>query len=152
MVTINTILAEALDYIATDIETRMADGAEFNVAVQKILEEIITVHGSVVFNGDGYSEDWQIEAEARGLLNLRTTVDAVPQLITDEAQELFDHYGVFNHREMHSRYEIALEHYVLSVSVEAKSTLELATTSILPASLRYQTELATNAAAMKAIG
>ena len=76
----------------------------------------------------------------------------MPQLITDEAQELFDHYGVFNHREMHSRYEIALEHYLLSVSVESKSTLELATTSILPASLRYQTELATNAAAMKATG
>ena len=152
MVTINTILAEALDHIATEIETRMSDGADFNVAVQKVLEEIITVHGSVVFNGDGYSEDWQTEAAARGLPNLRTTVDAVPELITDEAMELFDHYGVFNHREMHSRYEIALEHYALSVGVEARSTLELATTSILPAALRYQTELATNAAAMKAIG
>ncbi len=152
MVTINTILAEALDYIASDIETRMEDGAEFNVAVQKVLEEIITVHGSVVFNGDGYSDDWQIEAEARGLPNLRTTVDALPQLVTAEARELFDSYGVFNDREMHSRFEIALEHYVLSVGVEAKSTLELATTSILPAALRYQTELATNCAAMKAVG
>jgi glutamine synthetase len=152
MVTINTILAEALDYIATDIEARIADGADFNTAVQKILEEIITVHGSVVFNGDGYSDDWQIEAEARGLPNLRTTIDAIPQLMTDEARELFAGYGVFNEREMHSRYEIALEHYFLSVSVEAKSTLELATTSILPAALRYQTELATNAAAMTSIG
>ena len=80
MVTINTILAEALDHIATEIETRMADGAEFNVAVQKVLEEIISDHGAVVFNGDGYSDDWQVEAEARGLLNLRTTVDALPQL------------------------------------------------------------------------
>jgi glutamine synthetase len=152
MVTINTILAEALDYIATDIEARIADGADFNTAVQKILEEIITAHGSVVFNGDGYSDDWQIEAEARGLPNLRTTIDAIPQLMTDEARELFAGYGVFNEREMHSRYEIALEHYLLSVSVEAKSTLELATTSILPAALRYQTELATNVAAMKSIG
>ncbi len=152
MVTINTILAEALDYIATDIETRIADGTDFNVAVQKILEEIISAHGAVVFNGDGYSEDWQVEAAARGLPNLRTTVDAVPQLLTDEAQELFEHYGVFNRREMHSRYEIALEQYVLSVGVEAKSTLEMATTSILPAALRYQTELATNAAALKAVG
>ncbi len=152
MVTINTILAEALDYIASDIETRMEDGAEFNVAVQKVLEEIITVHGSVVFNGDGYSDDWQIEAEARGLPNLRTTVDALPQLVTADARALFDSYGVFNDREMHSRFEIALEHYVLSVGVEAKSTLELATTSILPAALRYQTELATNGAAMKAVG
>ena len=152
MVTINTILAEALDYIATDIEARLADGAEFNVAVQKILEEIITVHGSVVFNGDGYSEDWQTEAAARGLPNLRTTLDALPELITPEAQELFEHYGVFNHREMHSRYEIGLEQYALSIGVEARSTLEIATTSILPAALRYQTELATNAASLKAIG
>jgi len=152
MVTINTILAEALDYIASAIESSLAEGTDFNVAVQKILEEIITVHGAVVFNGDGYSEDWQIEAEARGLPNLRTTVDALPELVTDEAQALFEHYGVFSHREMHSRYEIGLEQYALSVGVEARSTLEIATTSILPAALRYQTELATNAAAMKAIG
>ena len=106
----------------------IADGTEFNVAVQKVLEEIITDHGAVVFNGDGYTEDWQIEAEARGLPNLRTTLDALPELITDEAMELFSHYGVFNHREMHSRYEIALEQYALSIGVEARSTLEIANT------------------------
>ena len=82
MVTINTILAEALDYIATELETAVADGTDFNAAVQKVLEEIITDHGAVVFNGDGYSEDWQIEAAARGLPNLQTTLDALPELIT----------------------------------------------------------------------
>ncbi len=152
MVTINTILAEALDHIATELEAAVAEGTDFNVAVQKVLEEIITVHGKVVFNGDGYSDDWQIEAEARGLPNLRTTLDALPELITDEAMELFSHYGVFSHREMHSRYEIALEQYALSIEVEARSTLEIATTVILPAALRYQTELATNAAALTSIG
>ena len=120
--------------------------------MQKVLEEIITVHGSVVFNGDGYSEDWQVEAAARGLPNLRTTLDALPELVTDEALELFSHYKVFNHREMHSRYEIALEHYVLSIGVEARSTLEVGATVILPAAVRYQTELATNAASLKAAG
>ena len=114
MVTINTILAEALDYIATELEALVAGGAEFNVAVQKVLEEIITDHGAVVFNGDGYTDDWQVEAAARGLPNLRTTLDALPELITDESMELFSHYGVFNHREMHSRYEIALEQYILT--------------------------------------
>ncbi|MCW2534683.1 MAG: glnA, partial [Modestobacter sp.] len=109
MVTLNTIMAEALDHIATALETAVADGREFNVAVQKLLEEIITDHGAVVFNGDGYSEEWQVEAEARGLPNLRTTLDALPQLITEEAMELFSKYSVFTHREMHSRYEIALE-------------------------------------------
>ena len=152
MVTINTILAEALDYIATEIESLLADGDEFNVAIQKVLEEIITVHGKVVFNGDGYTEDWQTEAAARGLPNLRTTLDALPELITEEAMELFSHYGVFSHREMHSRYDIALEQYILSIGVEARLTLEMANTVILPAALRYQTELATNIASLKAVG
>ncbi|MBV8982812.1 MAG: glutamine synthetase III, partial [Acidimicrobiia bacterium] len=70
MVTINTILAEALDFLATGIEKRLADGTEFNAAVQKVLEEVITDHGAVIYNGDGYTEDWQIEAAARGLPNL----------------------------------------------------------------------------------
>jgi glutamine synthetase len=152
MVVINTILAEALDHIATEIEAQLGDGVEFNAAVQKVLEEIITVHGSVVFNGDGYSEDWQIEAEARGLPNLRTTLDALPELITPESMELFSTYGVFNHREMHSRYEIALEQYALTIGVEARTTLEMATTVVLPAALRYQTELASNVTTMRAAG
>jgi glutamine synthetase len=152
MVTINTILAEALDYMATELETAVAAGTEFNTAVQKLLEEIITVHGSSVFNGDGYSDDWQVEAAARGLPNLRTTMDALPELVSDKALELFEHYGVFSHREMHSRFEIAMEQYVLSIGVEARLTLELGTTVILPAAVRYQTELAQNVAALKAAG
>jgi glutamine synthetase len=152
MVTINTILAEALDYMATEIETLLAGGDEFNEAVQKVLEEVITVHGKVVYNGDGYTDDWQIEAEARGLPNLRTTLDALPELISDEALELFSHYGVFSPREMHSRYDIAMEQYALSIGVEARLTLEMANTQVLPAALRYQTELASNLAALKAVG
>ncbi len=152
MVTINTILAEALEYMATEIETFVSDGEEFNVAVQKVLEEVITVHGAVVFNGDGYTDDWQTEAASRGLPNLRTTLDALPELITEEAMELFSHYGVFSHREMHSRYDVALEQYGLSIGVEARLTLEMANTVILPAALRYQTELATNIASLKAVG
>jgi glutamine synthetase len=152
MVTINTMLAEALDHIATELEALLADGTEFNTAVQKVLEEIITVHGPVVFNGDGYSEDWQVEAAARGLPNLRTTLDALPELITDEAMELFSHYGVFTAHEMHSRFDISLEQYALSIGVEARTTLELGATVILPAAIRYQTELATNLIALKGLG
>ena len=116
------------------------------------IEHVITNHGAVVFNGDGYSEDWKVEAEARGLLNLRTTLDALPQLVTEDSMELFSHYGVFNHREMHSRYDIALEQYILSISVEARLTLELANTSVLPAAMRYQTELARNVSSLKQAG
>lgn len=152
MVTINTILAEALDHIATEIETLTADGTAFDAAVQKVLETVITNHGAAVFNGDGYSDEWQEEAAARGLPNLRTTLDALPELITPEAIELFSSYGVFSEREQHSRYEIAMEQYALTIGVEARSTLEIASTSVLPAAIRYQTELATNLAALKAVG
>ncbi|PRY10261.1 glutamine synthetase III [Kineococcus rhizosphaerae] len=150
--TINTIVTEALDFIATQLETRLADGAEFHHAVQKVLEQIITDHGAAVFNGDGYSEEWQVEAEARGLRNLRTTVDALAELTSPEAVELFSTYGVFSERELHSRYEIAVEQYELSIAVEAKLAIEMAATSILPAAIRYQTQLAQNVAALKAAG
>jgi glutamine synthetase len=130
----------------------VANGAEFNEAVQSVLQEMISAHGNVVFNGDGYTEAWQAEAAERGLPNLRTTLDALPQLITEDSMELFSKYGVFSHREMHSRYEIALEQYILSVEVESRLTLEMATTLVLPAAVRYQTELAANLASLQAIG
>ncbi|KZE98166.1 glutamine synthetase III family protein [Rhodococcus sp. EPR-147] len=152
MVTINTIMAEALDYMATNLEAAVAEGTDFDTAVQNLLTEIITEHGAVVFNGDGYSDNWQIEAESRGLPNLRTTLDALPELISDSAMELFEKYKVFNHRAMHSRYEIGLEQYALTVFVEARLTLEMGQTSILPAAVRYQTELAQNVSALKGAG
>ncbi|MCU1476251.1 MAG: glutamine synthetase [Subtercola sp.] len=152
MTTINTIMAESLDYMATILEKALADGEDFDTAVQLLLTEIITEHGDVVFNGDGYADAWPIEAEKRGLANLKTTLDALPELITEPAMALFEKYKVFNHREMHSRYEIGLEQYALTIGVEARLTLEVGATSILPASVRYQTELATNVAALKAAG
>ncbi|NQX10760.1 glutamine synthetase III [Microbacteriaceae bacterium VKM Ac-2855] len=152
IVTINTIMADSLDYAATQLETAIAAGTDFDSAVQTLLTQIITDHGAVVFNGDGYSDAWPVEAEKRGLANLRTTLDALPELITDEALALFEKYKVFNDREMHSRYEIGLEQYILSIGVEARLTLEMGTTSILPAAVRHQTELAVNVGALKAAG
>jgi glutamine synthetase len=152
MTILNTIMAEALDYIATDLETAVAGGTEFNTAVQNLLTEIITNHGAAVFNGNGYSDDWQVEAAARGLPNLRTTLDALPELISEPSMELFEHYKVFNHREMHSRYDIGLEQYALSIGVEARLTLEVGNTLVMPAAVRYQTELALNIGALQAAG
>jgi glutamine synthetase len=151
MIVINTILADSLEYIATSLETAVASGTEFNAAVQQVLEQIVANHGAVIFNGDGYSQAWQEEAAARGLPNLRTSIDALPQFDTDEARDLFAKCGVLNTRELASRHEVSLEQYALSVGVEARTMLEMAATIILPAALRYQTELATNAAALKAL-
>ncbi|WP_300399861.1 glutamine synthetase III [Nocardioides sp.] len=152
MVMINTIMAEALDYCASALETAVAGGTDFNEAVQTLLSDIVSEHGTVIFNGNGYSDEWPIEAEQRGLKNLRTTVDALPELITPEAIELFTKYGVFNEGEAHSRYEVGCEQYILTVAVEANLTLEIGSTTVLPAALRYQTELASNVAALKAAG
>ena len=152
MVTLNTIMAEALDHCATELEAAVAAGTDFDAAVQTLLATLIKDHGAVVFNGDGYSEKWQLEAAERGLPNLRTTLDALPELITPEALELFETYRVFNEQEMHSRYEVGLEQYTLTVGVEARLTLEVGSTSILPAAVRHQTEVAQNLAALQAAG
>ena len=152
LIALNTSIAESLDFIATELEDAVEAGTDFNAAVQTVLQGIIADHGNVIFNGDGYGEEWQVEAEARGLLNLRTTVDALPQFDTPEVKELFAKYGVLNERELASRYEVYLEQYVLSLAVEAKQTLEMAKTLILPAGLRYQGELAGQGANLKAVG
>jgi glutamine synthetase len=152
LIVLNTIMADSLDYLATKLEEAVADGGDFDKAVQTLLTEVITEHGDVVYNGDGYSEKWQIEAAERGLPNLKTTLDSVPELIKPEAVEVFEKYGVFSERELHSRYEVRLEQYVLTIAVEAKLAVEVGATIILPAALRYQTELAQNVAALKAAG
>ena len=152
LIVLNSIMADSLDFMATKLEKAVEDGEDFDKAVQTLLTEIITEHGDVVYNGDGYSEKWQIEAAERGLANLKTTLDAIPELVKPEAVELFEKYGVFNERELHSRYEVQLEQYALTVAVEAKLALEIGSTIILPAGIRYQTELAQNVAALKAAG
>jgi glutamine synthetase len=153
MVAINTIVAESLDYIASQLEQAVAeDPMELHGAVQKILQEIIRDHGAVVFNGDGYSEEWHREAEERGLPNLKTTVDALPVLASDEIVSLFESYGVLSKRETLSRLEVYLEQYCLSVGVEAKSTIEMAKTIVFPAAIRYQGELAATCASLKSVG
>lgn len=152
MTVINTIMAEALDFAATELETAVAAGTEFNAAVQDLLKKIVEDHGAVVFNGNGYSEEWHAEAEQRGLKNLRTTVDALPEYQTAEAKELFSKYGVLNEAELESRFEIGVEQYVMTINVEANLTSDLAKTTILPAAVRFQTELASNVAALKAAG
>jgi glutamine synthetase len=152
MIILNTIMADSFDYMATILEKAVDDGEDFDAAVQKLLTDVITEHGAVVFNGDGYSENWQIEAAERGLPNLKTTLDAIPELIKPEAVKVFEKYGVFNERELHSRYEVRLEQYALTIAVEAKLLLEMGKTIVLPAAMRYQTELAQNVATLKAAG
>jgi glutamine synthetase len=153
LVVLNTIVAESLDYIATELEKSMGgDASKLNASVQKLLQDITAKHKAVIFNGDGYSEEWHREAEKRGLPNFRNTVDALPVLMKEENAALFAKYGVLTPRETHSRYEIYVERYCKDVNTESLVALSMAKTQILPAAYRYQKELAATAASLKEIG
>lgn len=152
LVVLNTIVAESLDYVATELEARLKqEKGNFHTAVQGLLQEIINEHWAIVFGGDNYSAEWHEEAARRGLPNLRTTVDALPYLVTEETVALFSKYEVLSHRELDSRYEIYLEKYLKTVRLEARLVVKIAKTMILPATIRYQSELAAAAANLKAL-
>ena len=154
IVALNTIVADSMDYIATQLEkATKSNPKRLNAALQKVLKEIMTQHGEVIFNGDGYSEKWHKEAEEkRGLPNLRTTPDALPALTDKATMAMFKKHNVLSNREMHSRLEVYAEQYCMSINVEANLCLEMGRTSIFPAAIRYQSELATSMANLKASG
>lgn len=153
LVAMNTIVAESLDYCATQLEEATGGNPELlHAELQKLLTQIMTDHGTIVFNGDGYSEAWHLEAEERGLLNLPTTAEALPALQTDEVKSLFAKYEVLSERELESRLETYLEQYCLSLRVEANLMVEIARTMIFPTAIRYQNELASTCANLKAVG
>lgn len=152
LVAVNTAMAESCDFIATKLEAAVASGTKLNLAIQSVLADIIRDHGAIIFDGNGYSAEWHAEAEKRGLPNYKTTVDALPVFTKPEVIALFDKYKVLSPRELNSRYEIYLEQYCKTVNVEANLTAKMAKTLILPAALRYQSELANNIASVKAAG
>jgi glutamine synthetase len=153
IIAMNTIFAESLDHIATKLERAIdGDPSKLNGAVQKLLEEIMIRHGNIVFNGNGYTAEWHTEAEKRGLPNLRSCVDALPLLGSKEVIELFSKYEVLTEREVISRMDVALEQYCLTVGLEARTVVEIAKTIIFPAAIRYQGELASTCANLKAVG
>src|SRR5206468_727358 len=117
---LNTIVAESLDYIATNLEKAVASGQELNRAIQELLPQIIKESKKIIFNGDNYSEEWHKEAERRGLPNLRNTVDALPVILRKDTTELFGKYRVYSERELQSRYTILSETYVKTLNIEGQ--------------------------------
>jgi len=152
IVVLNTIVAESVDYMATQLEQAVAAGKDLNTEIQKLLQSVIKESRWIVFNGDNYSEAWHAEAEKRGLPNRKSTVESLPDLISPKAVELFTKYKVFSERELHSRFEIFLEGYRKTLAIESQLTQQIATRMILPAALRYQAEIAGAVANLKAAG
>src|SRR6202046_2333216 len=123
---LNTIIAEAVDYLAEELEDALASGADVETALRPILQRSYAANKQIVFGGDNYSEEWHSEAESRGLLNLRATPGAMPYLVSDQTQELFSNYGVLSERELESRYEVFLEQYVTKLNIEAETAAGIA--------------------------
>jgi glutamine synthetase len=151
-VVLNTIVAESIDFIATKLEADVKGGKPLNKAIQDLLPGILKESKKVVFNGDGYSEEWHKEAEKRGLPNLKNTVDAIPTIISKASIDLFGKYKVFTERELQARYTIFCEAYIKTINIEANLMVSIGRTMILPAAVRYQGELATAVNATKAAG
>lgn len=153
LVVLNTMMAESLDYAATFLENAMqGDNLTLGEAVQKFIENVMEENSAVIFNGNGYSEIWQREAERRGLPNYPATPDAVPVFSSPEVVELCERYQVFSRQELKAREDIQLEQYIKTVHTECSLAIRMARTQIYPAAVRYRQELASSISSCSALG
>ena len=148
-VVLNTAVAEALAQFYKELEGTAPEDME--TAVHELIKRAIRKHKKVIFNGNGYTDEWIKEAEERGLYNLVSTPDALPQFIADKNIELFTKHSVFTKEEIYSRYEILLENYVKTINIESKTLQEMLTKDFIPAVNRYAAEVAVNANEKKAL-
>lgn len=145
-VVLNTIVAEAFSEACDVLE----QAEDFNVAVHDLIKQYATDYQRIIFNGDGYSDEWVVEAEKRGLPNIKSMVDAIPALNTEKAVALFEKFGVFTKAELDSRVEIEYETYAKEINIEAKAMIDIAGKQIIPAVIKYTTQLADSINAVKA--
>ncbi|MBV9048647.1 MAG: glutamine synthetase III, partial [Solirubrobacterales bacterium] len=134
---LNTIVAEAIDDLADELEDARKAGADLEGALRPILRRSYAEHKQIVFGGDNYADHWHTEAAERGLLNLRATPDALPYLIAEHTVAIFSRYGVLSHRELESRYEVFAEQYVTRINIEAETAASMARTMLLPAAASH---------------
>jgi glutamine synthetase len=152
MTVLNTIMAETLKQFKKDVDALIEKGEKKEIAIMHVIREYIVSSEKVLFEGDGYSEDWHKEAEKRGLPNVRTTPYALDAMLTDKAKRLFESNGVYSHAELEARHEIELEKYIKKVQIEARIMGEMATSHILPGAIRYQNVLLENIRGLKEVG
>lgn len=144
IVVLNTIVADAIDELCTKLEDKVDNTESLETALGAVIRDTLAESKDIIFNGDGYSEEWEKEAEKRDLLNLRTTMDALPVLTDEKNIRLFEKHKVLNDREIHSRQEIWARQYLNTINIEVDTTEAMAKTMIYPAAVRYMNELAEN--------
>jgi glutamine synthetase len=146
---LNTIVADALDEICTELESEISSGKKFNDSLQSILQGIVQKHKRVLFNGDSYTQEWKDEAARRGLPNLISTPEALKALIAPETITLFEKHGILSKRELESRYLIYKNAYETTITFEANCSNTIARTMIIPVAVKYQNELVTSIRAVE---
>ena len=146
---LNTILADTLERICTELETVVKKGKDFNASLGSILQAIVKKHKRILFNGDNYTKAWQKEAVKRGLSNLKTTPEALEKFKSKKSIEVFKRQGVLSEVEVMSRYEIYKQRYEHTIGIEAEVALTMAKTMIIPAVLDYQNSIANTIKSLK---
>ncbi len=152
MTALNTILAETLKNFKKEVDSLVEKGEKKEIAIMHVIREYIVSSEKVLFEGDGYSEEWQKEAHKRGLPNVKTTPLALDAMVTEKAKSLFEDNHVLTHVELEARHEIELEKYIKKVQIEARIMGELCTSHILPPSIKYQNTLIENIRGLKELG
>ncbi|BDM80294.1 glutamine synthetase III family protein [Acaryochloris marina] len=153
LIVLNTMLADSLEWIGNRLESELSKGLELNTAILTVLKEVMETHGSVVFGGNGYSDEWhKMAVEERGLANLPTTADALPYLKAEFIEDLFQKTGVLTPVELESRFEVYAEQYILSIEVEAKLVTNMAKTIIYPAAVEYLSKLSSTISSLSDLG
>jgi glutamine synthetase len=152
MTVLNTIVADTLKKFKSDVDGLIEKGDKKEVAIMQVIQKYIVESKAVLFEGDGYSEQWHQEAERRGLPNLKTTPVALDAMVTKKAKDLFERNHVYTHTELEARHEIELEKYIKKVQIEARIMGDLAINHILPAAISYQNKLSSNINGLKSAG
>jgi glutamine synthetase len=134
---LNTIVAEAIDELADLLEAKAGNNGDLAGAVTEVVKDAYSASKRIIFSGDNYADEWHAEAERRGLLNLRTTPEALPEVISDQTVETFGKYDVLSHRELESRFEVWGEQYTIRANIEAETAAHIARTMLLPAAARH---------------
>ncbi|WP_126974084.1 glutamine synthetase III family protein [Gynurincola endophyticus] len=152
MTSLNTIMAATLKQFKKDVDSLIEKGDKKEIAIMQVIREYIVSSEKILFEGDGYSQEWHNEAAKRGLPNLPTTPVALDAMITEKAIHLYESNNVMSHKEIEARHEIELEKYIKRVQIEARIMGELCTSHILPAAINYQNTLINNIKGLKEIG
>ena len=147
-IVLNTIIAEAFSDVCDVLEK----AEDFEDAVHDLIKKNFSEHQRIIFNGNGYSDAWVAEAERRGLPNIKSMVEAIPELLTDKSVQLFEKFGVFTRAELESRVEVKYENYSKTMNIEAKTMIDMAAKQFIPAVIRYTKALADSIVAIRAAG